>query len=622
MAKKLISGNEAVAYGALAAGVKTVSGYPGTPSTETIEALLKMDLPGTNVEWSANEKVAFEVAAGGALMGYRTMCTMKMTGVNVAYDSLISIAYSGCDGALVVYVVDDPGVSAGMAEQDTRGFAVMTDMPVLEPASLQEAYDLTKYAFELSEAIHSPVFLRSVTSLSQSHGIVDVEARTLPEEGHPLFEHNMERYTKAGAAICMNQHKSLIARLEKAQTEIAGKGLNAIDWKAEGGPGLVAVGVVNSYVAEAMAMLEDAGIDLNGLSVLHVKTSCPYPDAELTALLKHCGKILVAEELEPYVENRAYLDAYKAGVQVPILGKNDGTYERVGYYDAAHLVFGLCKLLGVEVPETLKHRMVTAEGHCAARPITVCAGCPHRGTYISIQQAIRKLGMKKEEVMVTGDIGCTILGTTPPFHALWTEVSMGASIPLAQGIVYAGTKNPVVATIGDSTFFHAGMPGLVNALQHHINLTVIIMDNGWTSMTGMQVNPGTIQEAQLFDWQQIDLAGVVRGMGVEDFHIVDPYDLTQMTQAVADSMQYEGVSVVLARRECAIEAARRKVRYTPVHLKAEACTRCKQCIQVTGCPALSFADGEILLDSTQCNGCGICTQICKFGALVKEGQEA
>lgn len=618
MAKKLISGNEAVAYGALAAGVKTVSGYPGTPSTETLASLLKMDIPGTNVEWSANEKVAFEVAAGGALMGYRTMCTMKMTGVNVAYDSLISIAYSGCDGALVVYVADDPGVSAGMAEQDTRGFALITDMPVLEPSTLQEAYDLTKYAFELSAAIQSPVFLRSVTSLAQSHGMVEVGDRVVPETGRPLFAHDMEKYTKAGAAICMNQHRGLLARLAAAQGYLEKTGLNTLELKKKGGPALVAVGVVNSYIGEAVAALEANGVDTAGVSVLHVKATLPYPDREIRTLLGHCAKVLVAEELEPHLENRVYLDAYQMGVQVPILGKNDGTYSRIGSYDAAHLVAGLCRLLDVPVPAALEKKAVSAERLCAARPITVCAGCPHRGTYLSIQRAIRQLGMKKEEVMVTGDIGCTILGTTPPFNALWTEVAMGASIPLAQGIAYAGTKNPVVATIGDSTFFHAGMPGLVNALQHNSNLTVIIMDNGWTSMTGMQVNPGTLQQAQQFDWRQLDLQAVVEGMGVEDMHVVDPYDLAQTSAAIADSMQYAGVSVVLARRECAIQAARRKVRYTPVTLHPETCTGCRQCIQVAGCPAISLKDGAVEIDPAQCNGCGICAQVCKFGAIEKE----
>ncbi|MDQ0204783.1 thiamine pyrophosphate-dependent enzyme [Pectinatus haikarae] len=618
MTKKLISGNEAVAYGALAAGVKTVAGYPGTPSTEMIDSLLKMDIEGTHVEWSTNEKVAFEVAAGGALLGYRTMCAMKMTGVNVAYDSLISIAYSGCTGGLVVYVVDDPGVSAGMSEQDSRGFALLSDMPVLEPSNLQESYDMAKYAFELAEAIQGPVFLRSVTSISQSHGLVEIEERILPETDHPLFEHNMEKYTKAGAVICMNQHKALIERLDAAGKYIAESSLNSLCLKTSKGVGVISVGVGNSYIDEAFDILEENQIKTDDISVLKLHNTLPYPDDEINAVLKHCTRVLVAEELEPYLENRVYLNAYKLGVKVDILGKNDGTYSRIGYYDADNLVNGICKLLNTALPALPENTDTAPEKKCAARPITVCAGCPHRGTYISIQNAISKLKMKKSEVVVTGDIGCTILGTTPPFNALWTEVSMGASIPLAQGLVYGGTKNPVLATIGDSTFFHAGMAGLVNALQHNANLTVIIMDNGWTSMTGMQINPGTAQDFQLGSWKQLDLKKVVEGLGVEDFHVIDPYDLDTTARAIAESMQYQGVSVILARRECAIQSNRRKIKYSAIKLDLEKCVNCKQCINITGCPAIAFADNTISIDYAQCNGCGICTQVCKFDALVKE----
>ena len=619
MEKMLLSGNEAVAYGALAAGVKTVAGYPGTPSTEMIESLLKMDLPGTNVEWSTNEKVAFEVAAGGALLGYPTMCTMKMTGVNVAYDSLISIAYSGCTGALVIYVVDDPGVSAGMAEQDTRGFALISDLPVLERSTLQEDYDMTKYAFKLAKAIQGPVFLRSVTSLSQSHGVVEVEPRVMPETGHPLMERNMDKYTKAGAKICMDQHQDLLNRLTKAGEIIAADGINQLHLGAADGAGVIAVGVANAYLKEACQKLAAAGVDVSGLSILALHNTLPYDDEDMKKLLGHCQRILVAEELEPYTENRLVLDAYQLGRKVEIFGKNDGTYSRINYYNAETLIRGLCKLLGVPVPARLAPRDIQPEANCAARPITVCAGCPHRGTYIAMEEAIQSLGLKKSDVVITGDIGCTILGTTPPFEVLWTEVAMGASIPLAQGVVYAGTEHPVLASIGDSTFFHAGMPGLVNALQHNINLTLVIMDNYWTAMTGMQINANTMQSEQIHGWHALDLEQVLKGLGVPDLKLADPYDTEDMAAKLADSMQYEGVSVVLARRECAIQARRRKVTYTPVKLIAEKCVKCKRCITISGCPALQFEDGVMKLDPTQCNGCGICTDLCKPGALVKEG---
>lgn len=618
MSRKLMSGNEAIAFGALAAGVKIVSGYPGTPSTEVITSLLKMELPGTSVEWSTNEKVAFEIAAGGALMGYRTMCTMKMSGLNVAYDSLIGIAYSGCKGALVIYVADDPGVSAGMCEQDTRGFAMISDMPMLEPSTLQETYDLTKYAFELSEKIQSPVFLRTVTSVCQSHGAVEIEERKQPPEGLPLPEKDIAKYTKAGAAICMKQHRDLIARLAQSNEEIEKAGFNRIRYGEKGGAGIISVGVVNNYVTEAMELLSQNGIDLSGVSWLSLNNTFPYPDNKLKEMLGNCQKLLVAEELEPYLENRLYIEAYKMDAGVEIYGKNDGTYSRIGYYDVSHLIEGICRLLGTGIPDVLKKRDISPEKLCAARPITVCSGCPHRGVYISVNQALKNLKLKKEEVMVTGDIGCTILGISPPFNTLWTEVSMGASIPLAQGFSYGGTKNPVIATIGDSTFFHAGIPGLINAVQHNINMTVVIMDNGWTAMTGMQVNPGTSETSQKTGWRQIDLLEVVKGLGIDSLEVTDPYDIEDTTAKIEKAMNTEGVSVVLARRECAIQAARRKVKNKPVVVRSEKCTLCKQCINITGCPAISLEEGKIVIDASQCNGCGICARICKFNAIERE----
>ncbi|MGE4484785.1 MAG: thiamine pyrophosphate-dependent enzyme [Oscillospiraceae bacterium] len=618
MSKKLISGNEAIAYGALSAGVKVVSGYPGTPSTETTAMLLTMDLPGTKVEWSTNEKVAFEVAAGSALMGQRSMCTMKMSGVNVAYDSIIGIAYSGCTGGLVIFVADDPGVSAGMPEEDTRGFAIISDMPVLEPSNLQEAYEFTKYAFELSEAIQGPVFLRSVTALSQSHGIVDIGERVIPPETKPLFARDITKYTKAGADICMRQHNDLIGRLAKAGEMIGAEGLNRLILKKKGGVGMISVGVVNSYVEEALNLLNENGVDISGISLLFVGATLPYPDRKIEQMLENCARVLVAEELEPHLENRAYLLGYQMKADTKILGKNDGTYKRSGNYTALHVVEGLCGLLDIPVPEKLSRKAISPAKLAAARPITVCAGCPHRGVYIAINQAVKNLGYKKDDVMVTGDIGCTILGISAPFETLWTEVAMGASIPLAQGFVYGGTKTPVIATIGDSTFFHAGIPGLVNALQHNVNLTVVIMDNYWTAMTGMQINPGTVQSAQKDGWHSLDLEKVVAGLGVEDFHVVDSYAVADVTKAIQSAMEHPGVSVVLARRECAIQAARRKVKYHKVHIVPDKCTLCRQCIHITGCPALSLGDKAVKIDYSQCNGCGICAEICKFHAIEVE----
>ncbi|MFT9077067.1 thiamine pyrophosphate-dependent enzyme [Ethanoligenens sp.] len=620
MSRRMLSGNEAAACAALHAGVKVVSGYPGTPSTELIGSLWNRQLEGTVVEWSTNEKVAFEVAAGAALNGYRALCTMKMSGVNVAYDSIIGIAYSGCPGGLVIYVADDPGVSAGMCEQDTRGFALMSDMPVLEPSSVEESYTLMAYAFELAEQIQSPVFVRSVTNVSQSHAAVEVGEPVAPPETMPMFVRDTDRYTKAGAAICMTQHANLIASLAMAGECIERDGLNRETLSAEtGGVGVISVGVTNDYVAEALLLAQNSGLETAGISTLRLVCTLPYADTEMKALLAHCDTVVVVEELEPYLENRLIYLAYEMGRRVRILGKQNGIFRRIGEYSAKKVAGALFTAFGKALPAVLEEKTSDAPSLCAARPITVCAGCPHRGVYMSVNQAVRNLHMKKDEVIVTGDIGCTILGVNPPFDTLWTELAMGASIPLAQGFVYAGQKNPVIATIGDSTFFHAGIPGLVNAVQHGVDLTVIVMDNGWTAMTGMQVNAGTADVYQHDEaCRSLDLEKVISGLGVDKLTVTDPYDLEAMTQAVEESLKLPGVKVVLTRRECAIQAGRRKVSYGKVTVDAEKCTRCKRCIVMTGCPALSLDEKQVTVDAAQCNGCGICTQVCGFGALVKE----
>ncbi len=620
--KKIASGNEAIALGALSAGVKVISGYPGTPSSEVIGSLWQKELTGTHVEWSVNEKVAVEIAAAAGWAGQRSLCTMKMSGLNVAYDSLIGFAYSGTNGGMVVYVADDPGVTTGMCEQDSRGFAIMSDMVMLEPATVQECYDYTKFAFELSEAIGAPVFLRGVTNVSQSHALLEYEERLLPVEKEPILKKDIAKYTKAGSAICTAQHKALISSFAEAEKIIRVKGLNELKLGKKGGIGIIAAGVSKQYLTEALVLAnrEGAAIAEENISTLKLAATLPFPVQELQAILQNCSVVIVAEELEPHLEREVYHLAYKLGMDTKIIGKMDGTYSRLGEYNAGIIAQGLFAATGKAVPAVLKGGITAGMELAAARPITTCSGCPHRGTYMAINAAIKHLGYKKDEIMVTGDIGCTILGMNPPFHTLWTEVSMGASIPIAQGYIQAGVTKPVLATIGDSTFFHAGIPGLINAIQQNVDLTVVILDNGWTAMTGMQVNPGTLQDYQKDPCQQVDLVKVVQGLGVEQLWLTDPYDLAATTKIMQEAIDTKGVKVVIARRECAIQATRRKVDYGKVQVIQEKCTNCKVCVNITGCPALVLAENSVYIDDSQCNGCGLCAQVCKFNAIQKEAK--
>lgn len=614
--KKLITGNEAVAYGALTAGVKVAAGYPGTPSTGALTCLLDMDLKEPHVEWSTNEKVAFEVATGVSWAGHRALCTMKMSGVNVAADSLLAVAYSGCEGGLVLYVADDPGVSAGCVEQDTRLYAKMANLPVLEPASVAETYTLTVKAFELSEKIKAPVILRLVTAIASSFAEVEVEDPVPVSQAEPVLIRDIARFTKAGAQICMTQHRDSIQRLAKAGQLIHEWGLNRLALSTQpGGLGIIASGITAAYLDEAFELASRYGLKQENVSVLQVVGTHPFPVEEARALMDHCSALLVLEELEPHLEEELVIEARKRGYSGSIIGKMDGTFSVIGEYGLAQVIKGLSAALGLKIPDEVIHKDSSAETLAAARPITVCAGCPHRGSYMAINQAIKKLKYKPDQVMVTGDIGCTILGMNPPFNTAWTEISMGASIGLAQGYVYAGVKTPVIATMGDSTFFHAGIPGLVNAIQHNTNLTLVILDNGWTAMTGMQVNPNTADCYQVPGGQQVDIAKIIPALGVENFFQIDPFDQKTSVAVLMQAMQLPGVKVVLSRRECAIQHGRRVKKTQRVVVIEENCNLCKLCLMVTGCSALEVGEKTILIDGAQCQVCGLCVDACNRDAL-------
>ncbi len=606
-----------MALGALRAGVKVVTGYPGTPSSGALGSLINLPPDDArHIEWSTNEKVAIEIAGGVAWAGQRAMCTMKMSGLNVASDSLYSIGHSGVNGALVIYVADDPGAHAGMVEQDSRGYARMMDLPMLEPTTVAEAYELTSLAFDLSEQCGSPVFVRSVTSIANSHAPVHIEDPVAPEQREPILERDIAKYTKAGSAIAQAQHRQAIARLASAGTIVRERGLNQLELgERPGGLGVIASGVAASYVEEGLDVAAARGCDLEHVSLLTVRVTNPFPDEEVRRLLDHCGMVLVLEELEPYLEQHVVQQAWEAGFKGRIVGKLDGTLDRVGEYGVAQVVEGVAVALDASISPDQSGEMAAAEELAAARPITVCAGCPHRGTYMAINQALRNLKLGKDDVMVTGDIGCTILGMNEPFETVWNEVAMGASVSLAQGYVYSGLDTPVIATIGDSTFFHAGMPGLINAVQHGVSLTLIIMDNGWTAMTGMQPNPATDKAFQPKGNRQVDLAALVPAMGVDHFFVIDPFKWEESTGVVEEALTLPGVKVILSRQECAIQAQRRGLRAGITEVDREACTLCRRCITVTGCPALSLGEEAVIIDEALCYGCGLCAQVCPFDAM-------
>ncbi len=650
--KRLVIGNQAIAYGALAAGVDLAAGYPGTPSSEALAEILQFAARNERalyVEWSVNEKVAFEIAAAAAWSGKRSLAAMKMSGANVAADSILSVAYSGTRGGLVLYVADDPGAEAGMPEQDTRLFAQWAGLPVLEPSGPGRAYELTRWAFELSESSELPVILRAVTSVAQAREELEAEYLYRPLNRSARFEKNVLRYTKAGAAICVAQHRALLRRLAVVERAVHEAGINRLqEVGAAQGAFVVACGSLIPCVREALSLGGRQDV-----SAVFLEAVYPLDGVLAGGMFEKAERILVLEELEPFMEMLLRSQASRLGWRGEILGKLDGLLPRTGKYDQDTIEGGLKALTdgygrtaffyapaagpgqpepaAAAAPSRDSGAIETAAAAPASKvehPITFCAGCPHRGTFMAINRALKQIGLNRDNTVVTGDIGCTILGMNEPFRTCWTEVSMGSSIGLAQGFQRAGLENPVIATIGDSTFFHAGIPPLINAVQHGSNLLVIILDNGWTGMTGFQVNPGTSERFQPKGGRRVDIEAIVRGIGVDSVRVVGPFDQQKSVEAIARALRQEGVKVIISRQECALTAARRQERTPAYRIDPDACTFCRSCLRETGCPALQPAvngrkskqERIMTIDAEACTGCGLCLTCCRFQAIRHQEQ--
>ena len=546
-----LSGDQAVARGALEAGISVATGYPGNPSTRALEFILRHRRE-NNVyaEWSTNEKVAVEVAAGVAWAGKRALVTMKMSGLNVAADSLLSIAHSGTNGGLAIYVADDVGTYYGMVEQDSRYYALLGAMPMLLPADPQEAKDMTIFAYTLSEEVGAPVMVRSTTAVANSYQDVAV-GQPQKLNRWPHFERRPEQFTKAVSAWCLAQHANAMERLERAQQFMAP--WNPLVLYPQKRLGVVAAGVCWQYLQE---VLSNSDIILN---TLKLDSFNPFPREKMGRLLSCCDGVLILEELEPLIEWRTKALALEIGARVKIEGKEDGFLPRVGDYTVNMVQEAVWRFTGRDVSTEQSTPRETPQDSFLVLPREphFCPGCPHIATYQAIKQALRDLGYKKEEVITTGDIGCTIIGMHQPFEVCWTEVAMGSSIGLAQGFKLAGLQRPVLAAIGDGTFFHAGIPGLLNAVKGKIPITVVVLDNGWIAMTGHQPHPGTGVTAGGELTDRADIAALARACGVQDVKVVDSFYLEALVGALKDSIRYPGVSVVISKGECALTRDRR-----------------------------------------------------------------
>ncbi len=581
-----LTGNEAIARGAWEAGVRVAAAYPGTPSTEILEALATYPADDVHAQWSTNEKVALDVAIGASFSGVRALCAMKHVGLNVAADALMSMTYIGVNGGLVLAVCDDPGIHSSQNEQDSRLVARLGNIPCLEPTDAGEARAFMHLAFELSERFDTPVIVRATTRLSHTRSLVEIGERheVAPK---PFVEDRRKNVMIPGHARA--RHPLLLEREAAVAARLAEPDLARID-EGERTVGVITVGLPYAYVKEVLPTAR----------VLKLAASYPLPEDRIAAFCRSVERVVVVEELEPVIEDTVR----RLGFAV----EGKAVVPRVGELSPERLRHGLAEI-GVLGPVTRPAPVVEAAP--LVRPPVLCAGCPHTTSYF----ALRALGAR-----VAGDIGCYTLATIEPLRAIDTCVSMGSSIANAVGMAKAGQETrPIVATIGDSTFLHAGIPPLIDAVYNSTDITVMILDNQITAMTGGQDHPGTGRTLRGEPAPKVDFEALVRSTGVAWVRQIDPYDVGGLFRTLREAIAHRGVSVVIANRPCVLDPV--KIKGPPLEVREDDCIACQSCMNL-GCPAIGWSDGwhdghhKVRIDAESCIGCTICAQVCVAGCIV------
>lgn len=595
--KKLLMGNEAIAYGAVEAGVQVVTGYPGTPSSEIFTTLVKLAPErGIYTEWSVNEKVALEVAAGAAYSGSRALVTMKQVGLNVASDPLMTLAYIGVKGGLVLVVADDPGPHSSQNEQDTRKFAQFAKLPVLDPSDPREAKEMVQQAFELSEKLRLPVILRPTTRVCHGCQDVEVSEEIVTISAPAGFQKGPEWVIFPSLAA--KQHVWLNQQQEQARTLLSATAFNQRSG-GNGKKGIITGGVSYRYVKEALQIL---GVDL---PILKIGTPYPLPSNKVLEFVSGLEQLLVVEELEPVLEDQVIQLMWQHRQPVVVKGKQGQLVPREGELNVDKVKDSLSKFLGLTIQ--LREKEYTPQ--LPVRPPVLCAGCPHRASFYILKQAAG------QEAIFTGDIGCYTLGNMAPLNAVDTCLCMGASITIGSGLQVIEEGKKVVAFIGDSTFFHTGIPGLINAVHNGSKITVVVLDNRTTAMTGHQSHPGLERNAIGASVEPINIANLAVACGVKCVKVIDPLDVSTALSAAKEALEYNGVSLIVMRRECvSIVKGPKGIRI----IDQEKCLNCGFCIEELGCPAISRGvDSPVIGPS--CTGCDLCRQICPAGAIVERG---
>lgn len=565
-------GNEGVARGAYEAGVRVATAYPGTPSTEITESIAEYD--DIYAEWSPNEKVALEVAIGASIGGARAIVSMKHVGLNVAADPLFTVSYTGVNGGLVIVVADDPGMHSSQNEQDSRYYARSAHIPMLEPSDSQEAKDFVKMAFEISEKYDTPVFIRMTTRVAHSQSLVEIADR----EPIPLKEYKKDfsKYVMM-PGMARKRHIVVEERMKRLQEDCSSFSINRIE-EGDKSIGIITSGIVYQYAKEAFP-----NASFLKLGMIH-----PLPKKLIEEFASKVEKVYVLEELEPVIEEQI------RSWGIDVIGKE--LFSVQGEYSA--------KLIEERI-KRVEVQKVSAE-NLPMRPPVLCPGCPHRAAYYVI---------KKLKLHIMGDIGCYTLGALPPLETVDACVCMGASIGMAHGVAKARGKDfakKTVAVIGDSTFIHSGITGLIDIVYNNGIATVIILDNSTTAMTGHQDHPATGRTIKGEPAPVLNLVELVKAVGIKNVRVVDPFDLEGSERILREETQKEEPSVIIFKRPCALLD---KTFETPLKIDSSACRRCGLCLRL-GCPAIENKDeGRIIINYALCNGCGLCERVCKFNAI-------
>lgn len=605
----LLLGNEAIARGAVESGVGVVSAYPGTPSSEIGDALYRCALKmGFYMEYSTNEKVAMEVAGAAALAGVRAFTCSKHVGLNVSIDTLMCLAYTGVDAGLVVVSADDVGPWSSQNEQDNRYYSLLAGIPMLEPSNPQEAKDMVAESFKISEQLNEPVLLRTTTRVNHTRGTVELGSLTKPKV-YGKFKRQSNRFILV-PSVAKNRHVILLKRMEQAKKLSEETHLNFIDGEGCENQkfGIITSAVSYNYAKEAINEL-----NLN-MEILKLGMTHPLPEEKILKFLTSHSKIIVVEELEPYLEKSIKAIAGEKNIEVEVLGKKKGFFLRYGELDPRGVLSGIALATGRKAPlnfQKIDQKFELVKPILPKRPPVLCPGCPHRATFYAIRVAT------DGKAICPNDIGCYGLVREPPLEAD-TVFCMGSGVGVACGLSVV-VDQPIVATIGDSTFFHAGIPALINSIYNQHKFVYTILDNETTAMTGHQPHPGTGITNRGVS-KKVKPEDVAIGCGVEFVRVVDPFNVKEAIKTFKEALNHDGPAVVVARRKCVLLVVREKRRAGQVisyEVKPDKCTGCGVCVSMLGCPAISKFREKVVIDPVLCVGttCGVCAQICPYKAI-------